>query len=99
MTIALGLAFVALQAHEYRYAYLDLNLTLHSGVYGSTFFLLTGFHGLHVILGATVLTVILARVLRGDFSPDDHFAFKAASWYWHFVDAVWVGLYLLVYWW
>ncbi|MGP7982576.1 cytochrome c oxidase subunit 3 [Rhodoblastus sp.] len=99
VTIALGLAFVALQAHEYRYAYLDLDLTLHSGVYGSTFFLLTGFHGLHVILGATVLTVILARVLRGDFSPDDHFAFKAASWYWHFVDAVWVGLYLLVYWW
>jgi cytochrome c oxidase subunit 3 len=97
-TFLLGFLFVFLQAKEYMHAYHELNLTLGSGVYGSTFFMLTGFHGLHVTLGAIMLTVIWLRVLRGHFTPDHHFAFEAVAWYWHFVDVVWLGLFIFVYW-
>jgi len=98
LTVLLGFTFVTLQAHEYITAYTKQNLTLGSGIYGSTFFMLTGFHGLQVTIGAIMLTVILARSLRGHFKPDHHFAFEAVSWYWHFVDVVWLGLYIFVYW-
>jgi cytochrome c oxidase subunit 3 len=97
-TFLLGFTFVALQAHEYGEAYKDLGLRLSTGVYGSTFFMLTGFHGLHVTIGAIMLLVIWLRVLRGDFTPNHHFAFEAVSWYWHFVDVVWLGLFIFVYW-
>jgi len=73
-------------------------LKLTTGVYGSTFFMLTGFHGFHVTVGAIMLSVMLARVVKGHFTPDHHFAFEAASWYWHFVDVVWLLLFVLVYW-
>ena len=89
--------FIGLQAYEYVHAYAELNLRLDSGIYGSTFFLLTGFHGLHVTIGAIMLTVMLFRVLAGHFSPQHHFGFEAAAWYWHFVDVVWLGLFLFVY--
>lgn len=98
LTVALGFLFVGLQAWEYIHAYQDLNLTLATGVYGSTFFMLTGFHGLHVTLGAIILLVVWFRVLRGHFTPERHFAFEAAAWYWHFVDVVWLGLFVFVYW-
>ncbi len=97
-TIVLGFTFLALQIHEYGHAYTELGLKLTSGIYGSTFFMLTGFHGFHVTLGATMLTVILIRCLRGHFKPDQHFAFEAVAWYWHFVDVVWLGLFIFVYW-
>ena len=97
-TFLLGFLFVFLQAKEYMHAYHELNLTLGSGVYGSTFFMLTGFHGLHVTLGAIMLVVIWLRVLRGHFTPQNHFAFEAVAWYWHFVDVVWLGLFIFVYW-
>jgi cytochrome c oxidase subunit 3 len=97
-TIALGLCFLCLQAFEYIHAYNELNLTLASGIYGSTFFLLTGFHGFHVFLGGTMLTVVMIRLIRGHFTPEHHFAFEGAAWYWHFVDVVWLGLYVVVYW-
>ena len=97
-TVALGVLFLFLQAHEYGHAYTDMNLTLHSGIYGTTFFMLTGFHGLHVTLGATMLLVILLRCIKGHFTPDHHFAFEAVAWYWHFVDVVWLGLFVFVYW-
>ena len=97
-TILLGFIFVGFQAYEYIHAYRDLNLKLTSGIFGSTFFMLTGFHGFHVCVGAIMLTVILARCVRGHFRPNHHFAFEAAAWYWHFVDVVWLGLYILVYW-
>ena len=97
-TILLGLTFLFFQAFEYFHAYNELNLTLASGVYGSTFFLLTGFHGFHVFLGGTMLTVVLIRMIRGHFTADHHFAFEGAAWYWHFVDVVWLGLYIVVYW-
>ena len=97
-TVALGLLFLALQVYEFAYAYGDLNLTLGSGVYGSTFFMLTGFHGLHVTIGAIMLIVMLIRSMRGHFTPEHHFAFEAAAWYWHFVDVVWIGLFIFVYW-
>ncbi len=97
-TILLGFIFVGFQAYEYIHAYRDLNLKLTSGIFGSTFFMLTGFHGFHVCVGAIMLTVILARCVRGHFKPNHHFAFEAAAWYWHFVDVVWLGLYILVYW-
>ena len=98
LTFLLGFAFVGLQAEEYIHAYTELNLTLGSGVYGSTFFMLTGFHGLHVTLGAIMLLVIWLRVMKGHFTPTHHFAFEAAAWYWHFVDVVWLGLFIFVYW-
>jgi cytochrome c oxidase subunit III len=97
-TIVLGLCFLCLQAFEYIHAYGELNLTLASGIYGSTFFLLTGFHGFHVFLGGTMLTVVLVRMIRGHFTAEHHFAFEGAAWYWHFVDVVWLGLYVVVYW-
>jgi len=97
-TIILGFSFVTFQAHEYINAYTQQNLTLGSGIYGSTFFMLTGFHGLHVTIGAIMLTTILGRSLVGHFKPDHHFAFEAVSWYWHFVDVVWLGLFIFVYW-
>jgi cytochrome c oxidase subunit III len=97
-TVLLGFCFLCCQGYEYFHAYNELNLTLASGVYGSTFFLLTGFHGFHVFLGGTMLTVVLVRVFRGHFTPDHHFAFEGAAWYWHFVDVVWLGLYVVVYW-
>ena len=96
-TIALGLAFLGLQAHEYWDAYTLYDLRLTSGIYGSTFFMLTGFHGLHVTIGAIMLSVILVRAWRGHFNADRHFAFEAVSWYWHFVDVVWLGLFIFVY--
>ncbi len=98
MTVALGVIFVIMQAEEYAHAYGQLNLTLESGVYGSTFYILTGFHGFHVIVGALMLAAVLARSMKGHFSEDNHFAFEAAAWYWHFVDVVWLGLFVLVYW-
>ena len=98
LTFLLGFAFIGLQAAEYIHAYRDLNLTLGSGVYGSTFFMLTGFHGLHVTLGAIMLLVIWLRVMKGHFTPTHHFAFEAVAWYWHFVDVVWLGLFIFVYW-
>ncbi len=97
-TVALGLLFVTLQAYEYIHAYHELDLTLNSGIYGSTFFMLTGFHGFHVTMGATMLAVILFRSICGHFSEHNHFAFEAVAWYWHFVDVVWLGLFIFVYW-
>ena len=97
-TIALGVGFVALQAYEYNHAFEELNLTLASGVYGSTFYILTGFHGMHVTIGAIMLMAILVRAMKGHFSPKNHFAFEAVAWYWHFVDVVWLGLFIFVYW-
>jgi cytochrome c oxidase subunit III len=96
-TVLLGALFLNFQAHEYIEAYTDMNLKLSTGIYGSTFFMLTGFHGLHVTLGAIMLTVIWFRCLKGHFSRDHHFAFEAVAWYWHFVDVVWLGLFLFVY--
>jgi len=96
-TISLGLIFVILQAWEYQEAYQHLNLTLKSGVYGATFYVLTGFHGLHVTVGAIMLAAILGRSLKGHFTPKNHFAFEAVAWYWHFVDVVWLGLFIFVY--
>ncbi len=97
-TFVLGFIFVYLQGVEYVHAYQDMNLKLTTGIYGSTFFMLTGFHGMHVTIGAIMLTIIFFRVLKGHFSPEHHFAFEAVAWYWHFVDVVWVGLYVFVYW-
>ena len=97
-TIALGVVFMGLQVMEYAHAYQDLNLKLTSGIFGSTFFLLTGFHGFHVTVGAIMLAVVLFRVIKGHFTPEHHFAFEGAAWYWHFVDVVWLGLYVIVYW-
>ena len=97
LTVLLGATFLYFQAHEYIEAYTELNLTLGSGIYGSTFFMLTGFHGAHVTLGTIMLAVIWLRVLKGHFSKDHHFGFEAVAWYWHFVDVVWLGLFLFVY--
>jgi cytochrome c oxidase subunit III len=97
-TFLLGFTFVGLQAMEYGEAYQHLNLKLSTGVYGSTFFMLTGFHGLHVTVGAIMLTVIWLRCIKGHFTPQRHFAFEAVAWYWHFVDVVWLGLFIFVYW-
>jgi cytochrome c oxidase subunit 3 len=98
LTFLLGYIFLGFQAYEYIHAYSDLNLKLSSGIYGSTFFMLTGFHGLHVTIGAIMLTVIWFRCLKGHFTPDRHFAFEGVAWYWHFVDVVWLGLFVFVYW-
>ena len=97
VTVVLGAAFMYFQVGEYMEAYNHLGLTLGSGVYGATFFMLTGFHGFHVTVGAITLAVILVRCLRGHFKPDEHFGFEGAAWYWHFVDTVWVGLFIFVY--
>ena len=97
-TWILGFTFVYLQATEYHHAYTELGLRLSTGIYGATFFLLTGFHGLHVTIGAIMLTVIWFRCLKGHFTPQRHFAFEAVAWYWHFVDVVWLILFVFVYW-
>ncbi|MEZ8946584.1 cytochrome c oxidase subunit 3 [Vibrio sp. 10N.247.311.12] len=97
ITIVLAGFFLFFQVEEYLHAYQEMGLTLQSGIYGNTFFLLTGFHGLHVCLGTIFLIVLLARVAKDHFTPKDHFAFQAGSWYWHFVDVVWLGLFVFVY--
>ena len=97
-TVVLGLTFLWFQGYEYLHAYRDLGLRLDSGIYGNTFFILTGFHGLHVLLGTLFLTIIWLRImLREHFTPQRHFAFQAAAWYWHFVDVVWLCLFVFVY--
>ncbi|OGV50639.1 MAG: MFS transporter [Legionellales bacterium RIFCSPHIGHO2_12_FULL_42_9] len=98
LTIALGISFLFLQAHEYHDAYTKMNLTLDAGIYGTTFFMLTGFHGLHVTIGTIMLIVILVRSFYGHFTPERHFGFEAVAWYWHFVDVVWLFLFIFVYW-
>ena len=98
LTVVLGATFVAVQAFEYMHAYVDLNLKLSSGIFGSTFFMLTGFHGFHVFVGMLMLTFITLRLMKGHFTPERHFGFEGAAWYWHFVDVVWLGLYVVVYW-
>ncbi len=97
-TIALGVVFMGFQVYEYAHAYSELGLTLGAGVYGATFFITTGFHGMHVTLGAIMLAVILGRSLKGHFTKEDHFAFEAVAWYWHFVDVVWLIVFVFVYW-
>lgn len=96
-TVLLGATFLGFQAYEYIHAYHELNLTLGSGVYGSTFFMLTGFHGFHVTIGTIMLLVITLRAAKGHFTPERHFAFEGVAWYWHFVDVVWLGLFIFVY--
>ncbi len=98
LTVALGVLFVGFQAQEYGHAYHELGLTMNAGIYGATFFMLTGFHGFHVTMGTLMLFVILMRSIRGHFKPEHHFAFEAVAWYWHFVDVVWIGLFIFVYW-
>src|SRR6187551_3260780 len=98
LTVLLGITFLSFQAYEYMHAYSELNLKLSSGAYGSTFFMLTGFHGFHVFVGMMMLLFITIRIMKGHFTPDRHFGFEGAAWYWHFVDVVWLGLYIVVYW-
>ena len=98
LTIALGVVFLFLQAEEYHHAYTELGLTLGAGAYGASFYMLTGFHGFHVTMGAIMLMVIFARCLKGHFKPEAHFGFEGVAWYWHFVDVVWLGLFIFVYW-
>jgi cytochrome c oxidase subunit 3 len=97
LTVVLGITFLFVQAYEYYHAYHALGLTLNAGIYGTTFFMLTGFHGAHVTLGTFMLLVMFGRALKGHFTSDDCFGFEAASWYWHFVDVVWLGLFVFVY--
>ena len=98
LTVVLGATFLGFQAYEYMHAYSELNLKLSSGIYGSTFFMLTGFHGFHVLVGMLMLLFITIRLMKGHFTPQHHFGFEGAAWYWHFVDVVWLGLYIVVYW-
>ncbi len=98
LTVVLGIVFLGVQGYEYFHAYQELNLKLTSGVYGSTFFMLTGFHGFHVFVGMLMLLFITLRLQKGHFTAERHFGFEGAAWYWHFVDVVWLGLYMLVYW-
>lgn len=98
LTVLLGVAFIGMQAQEYYHAYHELGLNLGAGVYGATFFILTGFHGLHVTLGTIMLVTMLGRTIKGHFSEHDHFAFEAVAWYWHFVDVVWLIVFVFVYW-
>ncbi|MFZ2315965.1 MAG: cytochrome c oxidase subunit 3 [Gammaproteobacteria bacterium] len=98
LTILLGCLFESIQMYEYYEAYHHFNLTLASGIYGTTFFTLTGLHAAHVTIGAIMLFIILLRCLKGHFRPEHHFAFEAVSWYWHFVDVVWLFLFVFVYW-
>ncbi len=98
ITVLLGVTFLCFQGYEYHHAYEELNLKLSSGIYGSTFFMLTGFHGFHVFIGMLMLLFITLRLMKGHFTPDHHFGFEGAAWYWHFVDVVWLGLYFVVYW-
>ncbi|ASK33155.1 cytochrome c oxidase subunit 3 (plasmid) [Alcanivorax sp. N3-2A] len=98
ITVALGVFFLCLQVEEYMHAYTHMGLTLHAGIYGSLFFMLTGFHGAHVTIGTIFLLVTLIRVIRGHFDKDNNFAWEAGAWYWHFVDVVWLFLFVVVYW-
>ena len=98
MTVLLGVVFLFVQGYEYAHAWSDMNLKLSSGAYGSTFYMLTGFHGFHVFVGMLMLLFITLRLQKGHFSAERHFGFEGAAWYWHFVDVVWLGLYILVYW-
>jgi cytochrome c oxidase subunit 3 len=98
VTVLLGATFMGVQAYEYHHAYVDLNLKLNSGIFGSTFYMLTGFHGFHVFVGMLMLLFITLRLQKGHFTPQRHFGFEGAAWYWHFVDVVWLGLYFVVYW-
>ena len=98
ITVLLGVTFLFVQGYEYAHAYSELNLKLTSGAYGSTFFMLTGFHGFHVFVGMLMLLFITLRLMKGHFTAEHHFGFEGAAWYWHFVDVVWLGLYMLVYW-
>ncbi len=98
LTVFLGSLFLGLQAEEYAHAYSELDLKLSSGIYGATFFMLTGFHGFHVTMGTIMLAIILIRSTMGHFSAEHHFGFEAVAWYWHFVDVVWLGLFIFVYW-
>ena len=98
MTVLLGTVFLGVQGYEYFHAYSELNLKMSSGVYGSTFYMLTGFHGFHVLVGMLMLLFITLRLQKGHFTADKHFGFEGAAWYWHFVDVVWLGLYIVVYW-
>jgi cytochrome c oxidase subunit 3 len=98
LTILLGVSFMGFQIYEYYHAYTELGLTMGAGVYGATFFMLTGFHGFHVTLGAIMLMVVYGRCLKGHFNAERHFAFEGVAWYWHFVDVVWLGLFIFVYW-
>jgi len=98
ITVLLGIVFLVVQGYEYSHAYHELNLKLSSGIFGSTFFMLTGFHGFHVFVGMLMLLFITLRLQKGHFTKDRHFGFEGAAWYWHFVDVVWLGLYVVVYW-
>jgi cytochrome c oxidase subunit 3 len=98
MTVALGITFLCLQVYEYHHAYSEMGLTLGAGAYGATFFMLTGFHGFHVTVGTLMLIVILGRSIKGHFTAEHHFGFEGVAWYWHFVDVVWLGLFIFVYW-
>ena len=97
-TVLLGMLFIGFQAYEYHHAYTELGLTMGAGAYGATFFMLTGFHGFHVTLGTIMLAAILWRSMKGDFDSERHFAFEGVAWYWHFVDVVWLLLFVFVYW-
>jgi len=94
LTILLGIVFISLQIHEYA----EAAFSIHDGIYGTTFYMLTGFHGFHVMLGTIMLTIIFLRSLAGHFTPGRHFAFEAVAWYWHFVDVIWLLLFVFVYW-
>jgi cytochrome c oxidase subunit 3 len=98
VTVLLGATFLCVQGYEYHHLYTEANLKLTSGIFGSTFYMLTGFHGFHVFVGMLMLLFITLRLQKGHFSADQHFGFEGAAWYWHFVDVVWLGLYVLVYW-
>lgn len=98
LTVLLGAVFMGFQVYEYAHAYSEMGLTLGAGAYGATFFILTGFHGFHVTLGAIMLAVMLWRSMKGHFSEHDHFAFEAVAWYWHFVDVVWLIVFVFIYW-
>ena len=98
ITVALGIIFLFLQVEEYAHAYNEMGLTMNAGIYGSLFFLLTGFHGAHVTMGTLMLLIMFLRILKGHFTTENHFAYEASAWYWHFVDVVWLFLYVAVYW-
>ena len=104
LTILLGLMFTGVQAYEYghapfSFAFVEGGEVGEGGIYSSTFFMATGFHGFHVIVGTIFLIVCFFRAWRGHFKPDHHFGFEAAAWYWHFVDVVWLFLFCAIYWW
>lgn len=97
VTSILGIVFLGFQAYEYAHAWTELGLTMSTGVYGATFYMLTGFHGFHVTMGTIMLIVIMFRCMKGHFKAENHFGFEGVAWYWHFVDVVWLGLFIFVY--